>query len=98
MNTVNSERPPVPSVTAISTLSLEGELKFCTQTPRINAKACAAVNACLLNSGTHISALKQDFKNLVGNFFGINMRRLYKNFSLLAIKLREEFDMTDNML
>jgi len=43
---------------------------------------------------THISAHRQNFKNLVGNFYAVNMRSLYAKYQPIASKLREEFEVT----
>jgi len=41
---------------------------------------------CLALKKTHISALRQNFKNPLCSFFGINMKSLYAKFQLSSFK------------
>jgi len=77
---------------SVSSLSFKARvLKFCIETLYINAQACAECTiACLgfviASKNPHISAAKQYFKNLVGNYYGINMRSLNAKFQPSSFK------------
>jgi len=47
------------------------------------------INYQLAQPSSRISAIRQNFKNLVGNFFNINTKSLYAKFQLSSFKTEE---------
>jgi len=52
-------------------------------------------SVCWLHQAQPCLGPRQNFKNLVGSFFDINMRSLYAKFQPPSFKLREEYEVMD---
>jgi len=53
------------------------------------------VNLCKIQMLIYISAPRQNFKNLALTFLALIWKICTQNFNPLALKLREEFEVTD---